>query len=108
MPSKVDGTTVANRNRRVRQQALRDQLAAQGHHQHAVEILDKLRDLETTLDQTEIVRLGKAFDGHMKFLNKYLPDVKEVLNEHAGENGDPIEVIQRIEVIDFIRGDNED
>lgn len=91
------GESRANANRRVRQEALREQLSQQGHVQQAVEILEKLKDLKDPkgetgleLDSVAVSRLSKALDGHLKLVNKYLPDQKEVFNEHTGEDGEPI------------------
>ena len=91
------GESRAQANRRIRQEALREQLAQQGHVQHAVDILEKLKDLKceksnkgVELDSIAVTRLSKALDGHLKLVNKYLPDQKEVFNEHTGEDGQPI------------------
>ena len=71
------GLTRANANRKVRQEALRDQLTTQGHVQHIVEILDKLSDLDTELDQLMLARYKLVLDTKLKLINKYLPDLKQ-------------------------------
>jgi hypothetical protein len=89
------GESRANANRRVRQDALREQLSNQGHVQQAVEIIEKLKDLDETkqpLDALQVTRLSKALEGHMKLINKYLPDQKEVFSEHTGEDGGPVKL----------------
>ena len=84
------GATVAAKNRKVRQEALRDQLEAQGHVQHAYDILNKIKDLNG-LDETaefDLKKYSKALDGHWKFIDKYLPTEKPSTIEGLGDNGE--------------------
>lgn len=90
------GETRAQSNRRIRQQALREQLAAQKHVEKVVDSIDKLQNLDDELDAVEVQRLRAAIDSRLKLVNKYLPDQKEVFNEHTGEDGEPIKVTQDI------------
>lgn len=80
-----DGTTAKHRNRRIRQEALREQLAAQGHEQHLIETLKKLADLDEEYDSLEIQRLKIAADLRIKLMAKYLPDLKST--EITGADG---------------------
>ena len=51
------GLTKAQSNRAVRQEALRDQLSAQGHVQHVIDLAEKLSQLDIKLDATQVARL---------------------------------------------------
>lgn len=72
----ADKANRAARNRRVRQQALRDQLANQGHIQHVIDIVQEINDEDKPLDQLMIQRKKIVIDTKLKLINKYLPDVK--------------------------------
>jgi hypothetical protein len=79
------GTTAANKNRSIRQEALREQLSAQGHVQHVTDIAQKLTDLNGELDSVQVQRLKAAADIKLKLIGKYLGDVKAV--EISGADG---------------------
>jgi len=79
------GTTAANKNRSIRQEALREQLSAQGHVQHVTDIAKKLTDLNGELDSVQVQRLKAAADIKLKLIGKYLGDVKAV--EISGADG---------------------
>ena len=68
--------TRAQLNRKVRQDALREQLAAKGLVQHVIEIAEKLSNPAEELTQIEVTRLKAAADIQCKLINKYLPDTK--------------------------------
>ena len=85
-----DTATAKNRNRRIRQEALREQLANQGHVQHVVEILDKVKDESQEIDANMLARYKLVVDTKLKLMNKYIGDVKSV--ELTGEDGDPIKM----------------
>lgn len=61
-----------------RKETLREYLKSRGHDQYAFDLIMKLQDLGTELDSTQVQRLNTALNGHFKFLNKYLPDLKAV------------------------------
>ncbi len=82
------GQTTAQANKELRQEALRDQLAAGGHIQHVLDISDKLSTLTTELTSTEATRLKAAADIKLKIIDKYLASLKAV--EMTGENGQPL------------------
>lgn len=86
--------TAANKNRKIRQEALREQLSNQGHVQHVVEIAKKLSEQSLTLKSTHIQALRAAADIHMKLVNKYLPDLKSM--EISGDEDSPL-TISKIE-----------
>lgn len=71
------GINRADANRMIRQEALREQLSAQGHEQHIVEISEIFRDLTQELDSSDIQRLKAAAENHRAMLSKYLPDLKQ-------------------------------
>ena len=76
--SETNGKSVAYRNKAIRQEALREQLSAQGHVQHVVDLAGKLADLDTELDSVQTQRLKAAIDTKLKLIGKYLPDQKAV------------------------------
>lgn len=83
-----DYRTKAQRNKAIRQEALREQLASQGHVQHVVEIIEKLQDVATPIDRDEVARLSKAADLRLRLIAKYVPDLKAVEIE---DNRNPLE-----------------
>ena len=75
--------TRAQENRAIRQEALREQLAAGGHVEHILDIASKLSEPDSTLESTDIQRYKAAADIKLKLINKYLPDLKAT--EHSGQ-----------------------
>ena len=92
-----DTATSKDRNRRIRQEALREQLSQGKHVEHIVEIAQKLSNEHIELDPTMVSRLKAAADIKCKLINKYLPDLKAV--EVTGEDGEPINMVQTIRII---------
>lgn len=100
--------TRAQENRKIRQDALREQLANQGHLQHVVENLRKIEELtlksvdesskedmakrrnELQAHNFEINKLKIVNEQRLKLINKYLPDLKST--ELTGEGGGAIGV----------------
>ena len=72
------GQTRAQANRKVRQEALRDQLATQGHLQHVVDLLNEIADPNKDLTKDILDRYKIAVDGKLKLIGKFLPDVKAI------------------------------
>ena len=66
----------AHKNRAIRQEALREQLSAQGHVQHIVDMINKIANLDEELAGSEVNRLNVAINAKLKLVNKYLPDLK--------------------------------
>ncbi len=83
-------TTVANKNRKVRQDQLREQLSNGGHLQHVIEMANKLSELDNELDQLEVTRLNNAAAIKLKLVDKYLPALKAI--EHTGADGEAMPV----------------
>lgn len=84
------GTTAANKNRAIRQEALREQLSNQKHVEHVVEMLEEIKDLQLDLDANDLARYKVAIDTKLKLIGKYLPDLKSV--EHTGDEDAPIAI----------------
>lgn len=88
--------TAANKNRKIRQDALREQLSQQKHVEKVIEIAKKLSEQALTLESTHIQAYKAAADLHMKLVNKYLPDLKAT--EVSGPDGEGLEIsiIERV------------
>ena len=91
-----DTATSAAKNKRIRQEALREQLSKQGHVQHVVEISKKLSDQHLTLEATHISALKAAADIKLKLINKYIPDLKSVELSQDPEN--PVQGLNDLEL----------
>ncbi len=79
-------------NRRIRQEALREQLSNQGHLQHIVENIQKIEKLNprTKTFSNQLNKLKTANDQRFVLVRKYLPDLKSV--ELTGDGGGPVGV----------------
>ncbi len=69
--------SVKQKNRTMRQDNLREALVAGGHIQHVVDISEKLRNLENTLESADIQRLTASANIKLKLIDKYLPSLKQ-------------------------------
>jgi len=83
--TRTKGKSRADRNRQIRQEALREQLSNGKHLEHAVDCAAKLQDLKIELDQLEVTRLRAAMEGRLKLVAHYLPTLKAM--ELTGEDG---------------------
>ena len=88
----ADSATAKNRNRRVRQEALREQLANQKHVEKAVDLIGKLEKEADELEPIMVQRLKIALDARFKLINKYLPDTKQV--EFSGDPDNPVTIAE--------------
>jgi len=86
----ASGVSRAAENKRIRQEALRDQLSNQGHLQKVIDNIEVIEDLDgkikkenSELDAQKLQRLKTATDARLKLINKYLPDLKAT--EHSGQ-----------------------
>ena len=88
--SETSGRTVAQRNRSIRQEALREQLAEQCRVQHILDNITKLEDLAVEMDANAINRIKSANEQRIKVMGKYLPDLKST--EITGEAGEALRI----------------
>lgn len=88
--SPTDGLSAADRNRKVRQDALREQLSNQKLVEKVIDISKKLEDLDEELDNNSVTRLKYAADINLKLIVKYLPDLKST--EITGDSDNPLHV----------------
>lgn len=70
------GATVAARNKKVREEALREQLRQKGLHTQVIEIANKLNEQYANLESSQVAALKASADIKMKLINKYMPDLK--------------------------------
>lgn len=84
------GESRAEQNRRIRKEALIEQLRNKGLCQQVIETCEKLADLNIDLSSAEIQRLKAANDGRLALVKKYLPDAKAI--EITGEDGEAIKI----------------
>jgi hypothetical protein len=85
-------TTAAQRNRKIRQDALREQLSKQKHVEKLIDIAEKVTEPEFKNEDLPKYRL-KA-DIHLSLIKKYLPDLKAM--EITGDADNPV-TIEKIE-----------
>lgn len=79
------GATVAHKNRKIRQDSLREFLSKKCTVEQLVDNVNKIEQLEADLTQEEVNRLKIATDFRVKLLSKYLPDLKSI--EMTGDDG---------------------
>jgi len=86
--------TRAQSNRRIRQEALREQLKAKGLVQQYLNTIQKIDELEADSSDftNELAKLKAANENRAKLINKVLPDEKFL--EIEGELGLPQVVIK--------------
>ena len=70
--------TRAQANKAIRQEALREQLANQGHLQHVLETLEKIDELDPTDDsfKNSLDKYKVSNEQRIKLMSKYIPDLK--------------------------------
>ena len=77
-----DTRTKVQRNRAIRQDALREQLASKGLVQHVLVLADKINNAE---DALEIAKYKAAAEITLKLINKFLPDLKSTELSISGQ-----------------------
>ena len=90
--------TRANQNRKIRQEALREQLAGQGHVQQVIVNIKKLEEQGAAMEPQETQAVKYATDARLKLINKYLPDLKST--ELTGEGGGAVAVVDYTQYTD--------
>ncbi len=84
------GLSAADRNRKIRQDALREQLSNYKLVEKVIDINGKIQDLAQELPPEHVTRLKIAMDVNLKLINKYLPDLKQT--ELIGDPEAPISI----------------
>ena len=72
------GTTRAQANRKLRQDALREYLQERGSVQHLLDLIEKVEGLDPdhpNFDK-DLAKYDKAISQRQKLLGKYMPDLK--------------------------------
>lgn len=77
------GLTRKDKNRKIRKDALREQLSNKGLIQQTIVIANKLADRRIKMTKDQAYRLKAAADIKLKLINKYLGDDKtlELVND---------------------------
>ena len=91
-----DSATVKARNKRVRQEALRELLANKGLIQHVLEITKELNDESIEIDPAMVDRKKFVVNTKLKLIAKYLPDEK-IVEIEGGENP-----VQHTHTVEFV------
>ena len=86
----ADKANPATRNRRVRQEALRDYLESRGLVDHVIDLADKLDDESNPIAPDMVARMKVSIDTRLKLINKYLPDLKQT--ELIGDAENPLQI----------------
>ena len=84
------GLSAADRNKKIRQESLRELLSNKGLAQQVLEIAEKIGDLSQELEKDKIDRLKIAADLKMKLVAKYLPDLKHSEVDHGIQEDNPL------------------
>ncbi|MEW8510747.1 MAG: hypothetical protein AB2608_07935 [Candidatus Thiodiazotropha sp.] len=83
----TSGKSRADRNRAIRQEELRKQLAAGKHLEHLVDMIEQLRDFDQELTSIEVQRLKAAIEGKEGLVDRYLPKLKSIEHKGATDTG---------------------
>ena len=78
MVAKRDSATAAAKNKRIRQESLRELLAEQCRVQHIIENIKKMENEGGRMEAQELQALKYATDTRVKVMGKYLPDLKAI------------------------------
>ena len=89
------GATVAAKNRKIRQEALREYLAERGSVQYLFDLIEKIEKLQPEHSRDELPALKAAVDARIKLLDKYMPSLKAM--ELTGEGGGAIKTENTVE-----------
>ena len=89
--------TKAATNRKIRQEALREQLSKQKHIEQVVKNIKKMEEQGISMEATELQALRAATETRLKLVNKYLPDLKST--EFTGPDGGAIEIAEVVRTI---------
>ena len=81
--------TRAAENRKIRQEALRDQLSSQKLVEKVIDNITKMEQQGAAMEGQELQALKAATESRLKLINKYLPDLKAM--ELTGDPDSPLE-----------------
>ncbi len=95
--AKRDTANVAAKNKRIRQEAMREKLAAGGLVQQVLETAKKLHDGHLTLESSQIQALKAAAELRLKLVGKYLPDLKAIEIEGNVSNDSHEDWLKKLE-----------
>lgn len=98
----------AAKQRKARQDALREYMSQQRHEQQIVENIDKIEKLNPECESfsNELNKYRVANEQRLKLLDKYLPNLKAV--EHTGEGGDDLVTKIVIEAVESVHAQYKD
>lgn len=82
--------SAAAKNRALRQDAFRELLSNQKHHEHIVRLLDKIMDENQEVTDKMLARYKITIDAKLALLKKYIPDLKAT--ELTGEGGGDLQI----------------
>ena len=87
--------TRAQENKAIRQKALREQLAAQKHHEHVVNSIKKIEELagNEEASEFELKKWKTSAELRLRLLSKYLPDLKQQDITLGGDPDKPLTVV---------------
>lgn len=98
--------TVAARNKKIRQESLREYMAERGSVQYLFDLIEKVEKLDPSTARDELPPIKAAIDARLKLLDKYMPSLKAM--ELTGEGGGAIKTESRVEwVIQPVKPVNE-
>jgi hypothetical protein len=80
--------TRAQSNKKVRQDALREQLSNGKHVEHVIELVTNLQEPPEDFTALDLQRNKLIIDTKLALIKKYLPDIKQV--EMTGTDGDAL------------------
>lgn len=94
--------TRAQSNRRIRQEALREQLSQQKHLEQYIDTYTKIEELDVYDDKfsNELAKLKTANEQRLKIIDKYLPSEKPVTVSGDEENPLSIDTRWTVKVVD--------
>ena len=82
----MGGSSIAYRNKAIRQEAMREQLANYAHLKHIYDCTVALS--QPGLGRDEVQRLKAKADIHLRLLDKYLPSLKAIEVSESVDLGD--------------------
>lgn len=84
----ADKATAAAKNRRIRQEALRDYLESRGLIEHIIDLVDKIDNEANEIPRDLLERYQISINTRLKLVSKYLPDLKQT--ELIGDPDQPV------------------